>query len=69
MNKELDVCLDALQDVIINEQSLCEILGIEVKALSVLRTEKDFPCVHLNRRRRVYLADDVLEWLTKRARA
>jgi len=68
LNEELDVRLDALQDVIINEQSLCEILGIEVNTLSMLRRDKEFPCVYLNRKRRVYLADDVLQWLKKRAK-
>jgi hypothetical protein len=35
----------------------------------MLRLEKDFPFVRLDRTRRVYLARDVLEWLRKQRKS
>ena len=46
-----------------SEQAIMELLGINQKQLDNLRREKDLPCVHLNRRVRVYFADEVMKFL------
>ena len=56
-----------LQKAVYNEQDLLGLLGIDRKKLDYLRLEKEFPCVYLTRRSRVYLADEVFQWLKKMA--
>jgi len=52
-----------LEQQIWNEQAMLELLGISRKQLDYLRLEKGFPTVHLGQRVRVYLADDVLNFV------
>lgn len=54
---------EALSEKVIAEVDLCYTLGIERRALDALRA-KGFPAVYLNRNSRVYLLDEVLQWLT-----
>ena len=52
-----------LSDQVMSEVSLLELLNVEQPTLDRLRREKGFPFIRLNARCRVYLADEVLEWL------
>ncbi len=52
-----------LEQQIWNEQAIIELLGINRKQLDYLRLEKGFPCVHLGQRVRVYLANEVLDFV------
>ena len=52
-----------LEQQVWNEQSIMELLGVNRKQLDHLRLEKGFPCVRLARRVRVYLANEVLEFV------
>lgn len=52
-----------LSEAVISEVDLLELLNIEKPALDGLRREKGFPFIRLNAKTRVYLADEVLEWL------
>ena len=58
-----------LADSIYSEGTLLELLGIGRKTLDNLRSNKDFPCVYLDRNHRVYITDDVLAWLKSRVSA
>ncbi|MCL0048209.1 hypothetical protein M1N20_02000 [Dehalococcoidia bacterium] len=52
-----------LEQQVWNEQAILELLGINRKQLDYLRLEKDFPCARLGPKIRLYLADDVLEYI------
>ena len=52
-----------LEKQIWSEQALMELLGVTKKQLDNLRLEKGLPCVHINRRVRIYFADEVMEFL------
>ena len=56
-----------LEQLVYSDEDLCRVLGIDKGTLDDLRREKDFPFVRLTTRARVYLADEVLAWLKKRA--
>ena len=57
-----------LEQVAYSEEAMLELLGIDKKTLDDLRREKGLPFVRLTARARVYLADEVLDWLKKQAR-
>jgi len=57
-----------LGDQVLSEVSLLELLNVEQLALDSLRREKGFPFIRLNSKCRVYLADDVLDWLKQQCR-
>ena len=50
---------------IIHEQDLTQLLGLKKGALYRLR-KQGLPCVPLTRNNRVYLVNDVLEWMESR---
>jgi len=52
-----------LEQQIWNEQAMMELLGVTRKQLDYLRLEKGFPCVHLGQRTRIYLANEVLDFV------
>ena len=52
-----------LEQQVWNEEAVMELLGINRKQLDRLRQNKGFPCVHLGQRIRVYLADEVLDFV------
>ena len=54
-----------LQDLI-TEDDLQELLGISRQALGRLRNEEGLPFLRVNQNNRVYLVDDVMEWLVSR---
>ncbi|MFC2024420.1 helix-turn-helix transcriptional regulator [Chloroflexota bacterium] len=56
-----------LEQQVWNEQAIMELLGINRKQMDNLRREKGFPCVHLGQRTRVYLANEVLDFIKQRA--
>jgi len=58
--EELKMPLDQL---VYSEAAMLELLGIDKKTLDDLRREKGFPFVRLTARARVYLANEVLDWL------
>jgi len=47
---------------------MLELLGVDKGTLDDLRREKGFPFVRLTTRARVYLADEVLDWLKQQIR-
>lgn len=51
------------QDEVWSEDALLEVLDVDRRTLDRLRRQKNFPCVRLTQRIRVYLAADVLAWL------
>lgn len=56
-----------LDKAVWSEEWMMKLLGINKKQLGRLRNERGFPAVHLGRTARVYLAGEVLDWLTKRS--
>uniref|UniRef100_A0A6H2A478 Uncharacterized protein n=1 Tax=viral metagenome TaxID=1070528 RepID=A0A6H2A478_9ZZZZ len=56
-----------LEEEVYNELDLLELLGIGRQTLDTLRLEKGFPVVKLTPRVRIYLSDNVLAWLKRRA--
>ena len=52
-----------LSESVVSEIDLLAILNIEQPVLNDLRLEKGFPVVRLNNRNRVYLIEDVRDWL------
>jgi len=50
-------------DLVLSEVELLEKLNVELKTLSKLRLEKGLPYIRLDTRNRVYLAEEVLDWL------
>lgn len=61
----LSLSLDKLEDIVLSESDMGAVLGVDVKRLGYLRTEKGLPCVHMSRTSRVYLAVKVYEWMEK----
>ena len=61
--------MDNLEQKAWSEQALCELLGIEKRTLDKLRNEDSFPFVRLTAKARVYLSDDVLNWLQEHRRS
>lgn len=57
-----------LEQLVYSEAAMLELLGIDKKTLDDLRREKGLPFVRLTARARVYLTDEVLDWLKKQAR-
>ena len=57
-----------LENQVYSEAAVLELLGIDKKTLDDLRREKDFHFVRLTTRSRVYLANEVLDWLKEQAR-
>ena len=57
-----------LEHLVYSEAAMLELLGIDRKTLDDLRREKGFPFVRLTTRSRVYLANEVLDWLKEQAR-
>lgn len=54
-----------IQNQIWSERAMMELLGVTKKQLDGLRIDKGLPCVHLNRRVRIYFADEVLGFLNE----
>ncbi len=52
-----------LADQVYDEDAVCSLLRVGKATLSELRLRKKLPYVPLNRIHRVYLAEDVLNWL------
>lgn len=52
-----------LAEHIFDEDAICNLLHVSKGTLAELRLRKQLPTVHLNRVKRVYLAEDVLGWL------
>jgi predicted DNA-binding transcriptional regulator AlpA len=57
-----------LEQLVYSEAAMLELLGVDKGTLDDLRREKDFPFVRLTTRSRVYLANEVLDWLKRQAR-
>ena len=51
------------KDLVLSEVELLEKLNVELPTLNRLRLEKGFPVIRLNAKCRVYLANEVLDWL------
>ncbi len=52
-----------LAEQVWNEQQIMELLGVNRKQLDHLRLQKGFPCVRLGRTVRVYLTNEVLDFV------
>ena len=52
-----------LRDQVLSEVDLLELLNVEQPLLDTLRREKGLPFIRLSMKHRVYLADEVLDWL------
>ena len=52
-----------LSDQVYDEDAVCNLLRVNKTTLSALRLRKKLPYVPLNKTHRVYLAEDVLNWL------
>ena len=57
-----------LEQLVYSEAAILELLGIGKETLDDLRREKGFPFVRLTTRARVYLANEVLDWLKEQVR-
>ena len=55
--------MENLQHEVYNESDMLQLLGIAKSQLDYLRHEKSFPYVNLGRRVRVYLAEQVWEYI------
>ena len=58
-----------LEQQVWNEKAIMELLGIEKRTLDKLRLEDNLPFVRLTAKARVYLADDVLNWVKDHRRS
>ena len=53
---------------VITEETLCQLLGLKKDQLDRLRQYEGLPFVRINHTKRVFLEQDVMEWLmTRRA--
>jgi predicted DNA-binding transcriptional regulator AlpA len=57
-----------LEHTVYSEVVMLEVLGVDKGTLDDLRRERGFPFVRLTARARVYLADEVLDWLKQHTR-
>ena len=57
-----------LEQQVFSEAQVSTMLGLTKKQLDHLRWQRGFPCVSLTRRVRVYLVDDVLEYIERLSR-
>lgn len=56
-----------LTDQVLSEVEMLEALNVEQRTLDILRREKDFPYIRLNLKCRVYLVNDVMDWLKRQS--
>ena len=57
-----------LSEEIINEYDLCLLLGISSNTLGKLRRTRELPYIPLDSRNRIYVIDEVIDWLKKSQR-
>ena len=57
--------IQPLEQQVWSEKAIMELLDVNRKQLDRLRQEKEFPCVYLGQRIRVYLAIEVLDFLKR----
>ena len=58
-----------LKSQVLSEVDLLELLNVEQPTLDTLRREKGLPFIRLTTKSRVYLANDVLDWLKRYRRS
>lgn len=63
--KQVSVAGRILLNEVLSEIDLCEALNLKVDTLGYLRREKGFPFARVSKFDRVYLVDDVVDWLKK----
>ena len=51
---------------VLSEVTLLELLNVDKRTLDKLRREENLPYIRLDKFYRVYLAEEVLDWLRKR---
>ena len=56
----------SIHQEVLSEVSLLELLNVDKPILDKLRREESLPYVRLDKFYRVYLAEEVLDWLRKR---
>lgn len=64
-SRQDQVVVNGLSEQVISELDLMLTLNISRLTLDRLRLEKGFPVVRLSSTARVYITDDVLDWLKK----
>jgi hypothetical protein len=52
---------------VLSEVALLELLNVDKRTLDKLRREEDLPYIRLDKFYRVYMAEEVLDWLRKRS--
>ena len=57
----------SIHQEVLSEVALLELLNVDKQTIDKLRREEDLPYVRLDRFYRVYLAEEVLDWLRKRS--
>ena len=57
-----------LEQNVLSEEELLVRLGLTKKQLDHLRWQKEFPAVHLSRTVRVYVIEDVLDYIERMGR-
>ena len=56
----------SIHQEVLSEVSLLELLNVDKPILDKLRREESLPYIRLDKFYRVYLAEEVLDWLRKR---
>jgi hypothetical protein len=51
---------------VITEETLCQLLGLKKDQLNRLRQYEGLPFIRINQNKRVYLEQDIMEWLMGR---
>ena len=56
----------SIHQEVLSEVTLLELLNVDKRTLDKLRREENLPYIRLDKFYRVYLAEEVLDWLRKR---
>ena len=56
-----------IRQEVLSEVDLLELFNVERKTLDKLRREENLPYIRLDKFYRLYLSDEVLDWLRKRS--
>ncbi len=57
----------SINQEVLSEVALLELLNVDKRTLDKLRREENLPYIRLDKFYRVYLSDEVLDWLRKRS--
>ena len=57
----------SINQEVLSEVALLELLNVDKRTLDKLRREENLPYIRLDKFYRVYLSEEVLDWLRKRS--